>query len=267
MQAIYKIFSDNGSLSRTANLKSGLMGIDQYQDGYFTTEAEAKTALSSIAEIHRLEGRKVYPGVGSLPKGYNHADCAGYLLVVDKVDREWRWWIQRIMPSVPKLVNCVSYSVEEGHTWETPSGLSKDDASIFDYAKSHYGYLLFKAGYRHRNISMSEFAKLIRANFDNPRAVLCADFLESIGAEFVADSDITIEGQGNGGPKKIDRREFHKSLEALVLAYCGTEQLDETSVDCLHAFLDDAISIQESKSIVAAAKSQYLAIVNSIGAE
>jgi hypothetical protein len=100
MQPIYKIFSDNGSMSRTTHLKSGPHGVDLYQDGYFGAESEARKALDAIAEVHRLEGRKVYFGkLVSLPAGIDWVNCIDNLLVVDKVDREWGWWIQRIMPN------------------------------------------------------------------------------------------------------------------------------------------------------------------------
>jgi hypothetical protein len=72
--------------------------IDKYQEGYYITEAAANAALNEIAYVHRQAGREVWDDLSPLvlPNGCDPDDCIGYLLVVDKVDRYWRWWTMRI---------------------------------------------------------------------------------------------------------------------------------------------------------------------------
>lgn len=124
---IYKIFSDNGERASRASLKCAIPQIDKYQYGYYVTEVAVKSALAEIAEVHRKEGREVLDNISprALPSDCDPADCVGYLLVLDKVGREWRWWAMRI-PAVEFDFDLISQCV---HLFWWYMGMRMEDLS------------------------------------------------------------------------------------------------------------------------------------------
>jgi hypothetical protein len=79
------------------------------------------------------------------------------------------------------LCNYVTYQHGRGCTWHVPATMTHEDRAVLDYAMTTFGYLLNRPECLHREVSLSEFAELIRTNFDSDRADICADVLKSVG--------------------------------------------------------------------------------------